>query len=229
MQEAATHTFVFPDKAYYGKKIAKEKIYQFGSITSSLKKKFVQQIDRIVWQYKLAPETINIPASKNLTEIQVIDIQLKMDAATDLDETLLTAIDRAISMPLYYRIFAGEQIRFCMAFKRPSEADSRKQVVGSYFATAWSKASRTLSAAQPLPVALNMQKLYEYLLRSVIAQPARTGESLAEQVTRLVKVRHLTHSLEGLNGQLVREKQFNRQIDINREINKLRAQLQALQ
>lgn len=218
--------FVFPTQAFYGKKITKEKIYQYASPTPSVKQQFVQQIDKIIWQYKLAPETVNIPASKHLAEIQVIDIYLKGDPSS-LNEALLRVIDKAISMPLYYRMFAGEQQCFCMAYKRPNEADSNKWVVDSYFSTEWISTKDSLGEVQ-MPLALSMQVLYEQLLRSVITEPAKPSESLEEQVRRLEQIRNLDRELEKLNAQLVREKQFNRQVDINRDINRLKEQLSAI-
>ena len=219
--------FVFPAKALYGKKITKEKIYQYASPTAGVKQQFVQQIEKIIWQYKLAPETINIPATKQLAEIQVVDIHLKGDAPPTFNEALLRVIDKAISMPLYYRIFAGEQQCYCMAFKRPNEADSGKWVVDAYFASPWFSPTHT-QAVPPMPIALNMQGLYELLLRSVIAEPAKPGESIGEQIGRLSQLRNLNRQIEVLTAQLMREKQFNRQVDINRQINQLKDQVELL-
>ena len=219
--------FTFPAQAFYGKKITKEKIYQYASPTAGVKQQFVQQIDKIIWQYKLAPETINIPATKQLAEIQVVDIHFKGDAPPTFNEALLRVIDKAISMPLYYRIFAGDQQCYCMAFKRPNEADSGKWVVDAYFASPWFNPAHT-QAAPPMPIALNMQGLYELLLRSVIAESAKPGESISEQIGRLSQLRSLDRQIEVLTAQLMREKQFNLQVDINRQINQLKDQVELL-
>lgn len=219
--------FTFPTQALYGRKITKEKIYQYASPLAGVKQQFVQQIDKIIWQYKLAPETINLPVSKHIAEIQVLDIWLKGEPPAELNEVLLRVIDKAISMPLYYRVYAGEQVKYCMAYKRPSDAESTKWVVDAYFASPWISAADSQTLA-PMPIALNMQGLYELLLRSVIAEPAKPGESIAEQIARLGQLRSLSRQLEVLTGQLVREKQFNRQVDINRQINQLKSQLEGL-
>jgi hypothetical protein len=42
---------------------------------------------------------------------------------------------------------------------------------------------------QPLPIALDLHSLYEQLLRSLLPQAARPGESLPEQVERLTRLR----------------------------------------
>lgn len=227
---SALFSYQFPANAHYGKKVTKEKIYQFASPTAAVKQKFVQQIERIVWQYKLAPETINIPATKHLAEIQVFDIWLKnANTSIALDEALLKTIDKAISMPLYYRVFSNDQVKFCMAYKRPSEADASQWVVENYFASPWLNIAHAEKIAQPLPLALNMRDLYEQLLRSLINDTARPGEQLAEQLARISQRRNLLKLLDSLTAQLVREKQFNRQIETNRQINALKDQLALLQ
>ena len=47
----------FPAHARVGKIVAKENFY--GNIDNSTKNLFQDEIARIIWEYKLAPETIN--------------------------------------------------------------------------------------------------------------------------------------------------------------------------
>ena len=73
-----------------------------------------------------------------------------------------------------------------------------------------------------------MQGLYEQLLRSLVTEPAKPSETLQAQMERLSHARRLTKTLESLTTLLIREKQFNRQIGINRQINQLKSQLDLL-
>ena len=58
--QPVTH-YQFPTNARFGRKLTKEKIYQYASPTNAVKQKFVQQIDKMIWQYKLASNTVNLP------------------------------------------------------------------------------------------------------------------------------------------------------------------------
>ena len=71
--------FDYPKKAFFGKTIPKTKFYEHGNVSSKLKELFVKQVDQITWLYKLAPETINVQATKGVPEIQVFEIALKGD------------------------------------------------------------------------------------------------------------------------------------------------------
>lgn len=53
------------------------KIYEHGSPSSAVKVLFVRQVEQIAWQFKLAPETINLMGTRSVPEIQIFSIFLK--------------------------------------------------------------------------------------------------------------------------------------------------------
>lgn len=53
----------YPKQAAFGRVLPKNKIYEHSGANTRLKELFVEQVEQIVWQYKLAPETINLPLS----------------------------------------------------------------------------------------------------------------------------------------------------------------------
>jgi hypothetical protein len=67
----------YPKQAAFGRTLPKNKIYEHSGANTRLKDLFVEQVEQIVWRYKLAPETINLPAKPGVPEIQVFAIQLK--------------------------------------------------------------------------------------------------------------------------------------------------------
>ncbi len=214
--------FDFPPQAKVGRVLPKSKIYQHGRVSAALRERFVRQVDLITWQYKLAPETINLPARGGVAEIEVFDIVLKADA---LDEDVLRAIDRAIPLPIVFQLHHGQRTRMVAAHKRPSAAEAGKWVVGDYFAGAWQPAA---AAGRALPIALDLHSLYEQLLRSLLPQAARPGESLPEQVERLTHLRSLQNEYKKLEARLHKEIQFNRKVALNAELRKIGATMENL-
>jgi len=59
--------FNFPPQAKVGRVLPKSKIYQHGRVSVALRERFVRQVEQITWQYKLAPETINLLARGGVT------------------------------------------------------------------------------------------------------------------------------------------------------------------
>lgn len=66
--------FAYPADARFGRILPKSKIYSHAKHSPSIRARFVMQIGEIVWQYKLSPETINLPLRDGITEVQVFDI-----------------------------------------------------------------------------------------------------------------------------------------------------------
>ncbi len=211
--------FHFPDQAKVDRVVAKNKIYEHGVVSNALRDKFVKQIDQIRWQYKLAPETINLTARPEAPEIQIFDIELK---APVLANEALAAIDRAIPFPIIFQLHHQQQIRMVAAYKRPSQAEAGKWVLGNYYATEWQPND---SVRQPLPLALDLLGLYEQLLRTLLPYPARAGEHIADQITRLETLLNLNKRQTKLQHRLNKEVQFNRKVVLNTELRQLREEI----
>ncbi len=212
----------YPAKAAFGRTLPKNKIYEHSGANTRLKNLFVEQVEQIVWQFKLAPETVNLPAKPGVPEIQVFAVSLK---TPELDHDVLRCIDGAVQFPILFELAHGDQVQVVACYKRPNEADASKWVVSDYFATGWLKAD---AERAPMPVALDLGGLYEQMLRRLIPLPARPQESLAEQVGRVLEIRVREREVEKTIARLAKEKQFNRKIEINGKLRRLKSELAEL-
>lgn len=207
--------FDYPTKARFGRKIPKSKLYENASANTKLKDKFVNQIEKIVWQYKLAPNTLNLDATNKVPEIQVFDIFLK---TKEVDQALLEVIDKAIPLPIIFQIHKGNKVKIKAAYKRPSESANNKWVIESYFESEWLDKD---VVKQPMPQALDLGKLYEQLLKSLMpveVTSSKTTQTLDEQVGIINQINSLQKELDKLNSKYKKEKQRNRQFEINKQI-----------
>jgi hypothetical protein len=214
--------FAFPEKARVGRMVPKNRIYAHAASTTALKDLFVRQVDRITWAYKLSPETINLPPGKAVKEFQVFTVALKTGK---LKEEILAAIDRAIPSPILFEVVYGPRLRYWAAYKRPSEADGSKWVISRYFSSEWLPREGETS---PLPVALDLDALYHSLLKGLLPFSLRPEESMDDFVQRTDRIGVLEREAEKVALRLKREKQFNRKVEINRELKKLTREIQAL-
>lgn len=217
-----TAFFEYPKAAAFGRVVPKNRIYEHAGASTALKDLFVTQVDQIVWKFKLAPETINLAATRAVSEIQVFGIGLRTDK---LDEEVLRAIDRAIPFPLIFELTWSGKRKTVAAFKRPSEADATKWVVSEYFATDWAPED---APRRPLPVALNLGALYDSILTSMMPVSATTGENIQARVARMETIRAKMREVERIKARLVREKQFNKRVAINSELRAAKQELERL-
>lgn len=214
-----TMFFDFPQNAKVDRSLPKSKIYEHVSPSRGVKDLFVKQVEKITWLYKLSPETINIPARGGVQEIQVFNISLKMGS---LKEEVLQTIDKAIPSPILHRLEYQGKVKYALAYKRPSEADSSKWVLSSYFSTDWFvREAKKVS----LPLVLDLSALYEQLITNVIALPHRSGESLDGYVARAEMLGKMKKEAEKVEIRIKREKQFNRKVELNRELREIHSQI----
>jgi hypothetical protein len=214
--------FTFPQSCAFGKILPKNKIYKHAKLSSDVREQFVRQVDKIVWQYKLAPETVNLPARPDVPEIQVFTIALK---TPEISEDVLRCIDQAIPFPIFYQLTFEDRIKAKAAYKRPNDADASKWVVGSYFETAWQPNNTEYSE---LPVVLDLAGLYEQMLRRLMPLPPRAGETLKAQMERLGLLRSKQNECRKMEARLQKEQQFNRKVELNAQLRQLKLELAKL-
>jgi Domain of unknown function (DUF4391) len=214
--------FAWPSQAAVGRPIAKSKIYAHAKPTAALRALFVEQVESITWAYKLSPETINLPAKPAVPEIEVFEVALKLP---DVSHSVLRCIDKAMPRPILFNLRFEAHTQPVAAYKRPSDAASDQWVLGDYHAAPWQQDG---DARPALPLALDLQGLYEQLLRQHLAVPARAGETLRDQLDRLAAMAAKQAAAAKLEARLNAEKQFNRKVEINAQLRTIRTELDAL-
>jgi hypothetical protein len=223
----------YPERTRLGRTVPKNRIALSGKATRRVRDQLTTRVVRIIWANKLAPETLKLPATRAVPEIQVFQLVLKPAGIGDeLPADILRCIDRAIGFPLIFELTASredgaarDQIRVAASYKRPSEAEAGQWVIGDYFAADWLPVN---TPRAPLPVALDLAGLYEQMLRQLIPLPARGGEPIAALAERQRQFATKQRECRRLEIRLHREKQFNRKVEINRQLRELKAELDTL-
>lgn len=216
----------YPKQAAFGRVLPKSKIYEHSGANTRLKDLFVEQVEQIVWQYKLAPETINLSARPGVPEIQIFSVQLK---STELHEDVLSCIDGAVQFPILFELNQGQgdqaKTQVMAAYKRQSQADASRWMLSSYFATDWMPAATARTA---MPLALDMAQLYAALLQRMLPIAARPQEALPDWIARVELVASKRREVEKTQAKLTKEKQFNRKVEINATLRQLKIELEKL-
>jgi len=212
----------YPKQSAFGRVLPKNKIYEHSGANARLKELFVDQVEQIIWQYKLAPETINLPAKPGVSEVQVFRIVLK---TAELSVEVLRCIDGAVQSPIVFELEHEAKIKVIAAHKRPLEADVTKWVCSEYFSTAWVPAN---SPRVAMPVVLDLSGLYEALLQRLIPLQVRPEESFASLLERFEGVKAKQREVEKVRARLAKEKQFNRKVEINAALRQLNHELAIL-
>ena len=211
--------FRWPASAAFGRTVPKARFYEHGNVRTALRDKFVDDIQRIIWAYKLADATIRLRGTSAVPEIQVFTIETKEH---DVTEDVLTAIDRSVHFPIVFEVASTERVRTVAAQKT---LGSRTPKLGPYFTTEWLPRD---APRQPLPTALDIPSLYEALLASLLPMDKRAGETVSEAIDRMEHGRKLQREIAGLEKKQRTEPQLNRQIELRRQLKEREAALAEL-
>ena len=203
----------WPEAAKFGRRVPKEKFYEHGTVSTAVREKFIDEVQRITWAYKLAEATINLPGTSAVPEIQVFTIDAKTD---DVSEGVLGAIDKAIPFPIIFEIARqrGEQpeARTVAAHKQLGTGALK---ISAYYSTAWQPGG---TRRQAMPTAITLPALYAALLQPLTPITARPGEEMSDVADRLAAVRKLEREVASLERKLRTEPQLNRKVELRRTL-----------
>lgn len=211
----------FPQTAYFGKRMPKEKFYAHLDVPNSIKRSFVSEIEQIVWQYKLSATTLNLEAGEKVKEIALLEVKLKTE---DFNKQLFQFIDRNISVYIVYLLRFRAECRLLVNFKEPILQKPNSFKVEESYLTDWMEEDKLELNIE----GLNIDALYESFVRQVAGERLKTilpDAELKEMVVRAKEVQKIERRIAQLEVRIRNEKQFNKQLEVAAEIKKLKEQL----
>lgn len=216
-----------PKTTEFNKRIPKQKFYENISVSPALKRIFVDQIKLIYWRNKIAPSTMNLEAGKNVTEIEVFEVKLN---SIPLDTAVLKQIDREIPYHIIFVLEYNGKYQAWTAYKEKSGNASGTFKVDTYYHTEWLPEDELALKLD----GLNMDVVYESYVRQIAGDALRKGagdapESLKESIERDKQIQALQKQIDTLQAKIRREKQLNRQMELNAELKKLKKQMEMQQ
>ena len=195
-----------PQSTQVNSRITKEKLYQNAAPLPQIREMIKNQIESIVWKNKLAQDTMSISSGETVTEIQIFEIKLRQK---EIDRRILPLIAKTIP----YKIL------FILVYK--DKVQAWIEAAGTFYNTDW----------QPLDgftlkfEGLNLDAVYENLARQISGGRLGTDGDIEEAVGRDKQRQKLERDIAALEKKLLREKQFNKQVELNSELKRLRKEL----
>ena len=212
-----------PRSTEYGKRIPKQKFYDNISISPELKRVFAEQIAAIFWSNKISPDTLNVAAGDTVDEIEVFTVKLNQSS---LDTRVLQQIDKQIPYHIIFLLKYKDRLQAWIGYKEAAASGSNAFKVSRYYHTDWMTEDELHLSID----GLNMEAVYESLVRQIAGDKlqADSGESPKESVERDEKKKQLEKQIAALESKMRREKQLNRQMEMNAELKRLRRSLEVL-
>ena len=207
-----------PKTTEFNKRIPKQKFYENMDISPVLKKVFVEQVKIIYWRNKIAASTTNLAAGNDVTELEVFEVRLSSPV---LDDSLLRQIDKEIPYHILFLLEYDGKYQALIGYKEAAASGNKALKVNGYYHTEW-----LIEDELPLKLeGLNVDAVYENFVRQIAGDRLKTeasGESLKESVERYEKKQTLKKQIATLQAKIRKEKQLNKQMQMNTELKKLK-------
>ena len=212
-----------PKSTEFNRRIPKQKFYENLTVSPALKRVFVDQIKVIFWRNKIAATTMNLAAGETVTEVEIFEVKL---AEPKLDESVLRQIDKEIPYHIIFLLECDGKYQAWTAYKEAVASGNNAFKVGTYYHTDWLEETEL-----PLKIdGLSMDKVYENFVRQIAGDvlQAEKQESLKDSVDRDNRRQELQKQIAALQLKVRKEKQLNKQVQLNSVLKKLKLELEKL-
>ena len=207
-----------PASTAFDRRIPKQKFYEELPLTPALRRVFVGQINAIWWRSKIAPATANLAPGRTVTELEVFELQL---AQPSLDEGVLRAIDKRIPYPILYLLTCDGRCQAWIGYQPAGQGGARV-----YYHTAWQPQEDLKLELRGLDTDVAYENFVRQIAGGALDTPA--AEPLPRSIARDQRRRALEKQIAVLQNKIRREKQLNRQVELNGELKRLRKEMECL-
>lgn len=208
----------FPPSTVVGKPVPKSAFYKHLEVNGRMKQHFVDDVASLRWLYKLAPSTLNVADGTTVHEIVVFSAMLKSKECPD---DVFLFIDQNMPRHVVFVLEYGEQYKVMLNYKEWTDGRNSAFRIVRTFTTEWLTADQLALTIE----GLTMDAVYEVMA----GQVSGFGTSKSEDTKRLVELEALIakgrREVEALQKRIRGERQLNRQMAMNSEARKLKAQI----
>ena len=208
----------YPTSTHVDRLVPKTAFYKHLEINTRLKMRFVEDVERIQWLYKLAPSTMNVDEGKAVHEIVVFLVTLKVEDT--LDDVFL-AIDRQMPRYVVFVLQYANRSRLLLNYKEWADADKTRFNILKTFRTKWMPLAKVKLELQGRHWIISTKRLpvrFPDLVR-----PTPQIMALQDELTRKRR------AAEVLQKRVRNEKQFAKQMELNSEARTLKREIAKLE
>lgn len=188
-----------PKECIVDKFIPKKIFYEKVSLSTNLKQEFVDKIDKIYWKYKISEDTLNISKTENVEEIEIFELTLKEKVNC---QNIIKVITKNIPYIILFEICYKDEVQY--AIKHNDDI---------YFTNWNEKIDFNFNG-------IDLNAVYENIIRSV-TNISEQSNNIDEELEKDKKLKEIQKEIERLESKIKAEKQFNKKVELNQQINKM--------
>jgi len=198
--------FELPKDCYVNKFLPKKIFYEKVGVSSGVKDEFVNLIDRITWLYKLSPDTIGIPKTDNIEEIQIFQIDVR---------------EKSIPLSVIKTITKGVKYKILFFIKYNDDFSYAVKVEDNIYSSEWNE--KIIFEFN----AINLELVYENIVKCIIKEESN-NKKFNDIIENINQKSDLEKKINQIKQKIKNEKQFNKKNELNMKLNKLLKEMEDL-
>lgn len=197
--------FNLPKSCEVNRFIPKKTFYEKIGVSTAIKDEFIDLIDKIIWKYKLSEDTLGVNKTDKIEEIQIFEMNLK---EKKFPKNIIKVIAKSIPYQILFVIRYNNEV--CYSIK-----------VNDIYFTEWNENINIIFDG------LSLETIYENIVKSIIkgTETKKDFEVLLENKDRQIE---LHKRLGQLKNKMKVERQFNKKVELNKQIKKIESELEDL-
>lgn len=210
----------FPANTLVKKNVPKSVFYKHLEVSTSMKRIFVNDVERITWAYKFAPSTLNVIDGKTVHEITVFEVDMKvMECPTEM----FVFIDKNIPRHTIFILNNEDRSSVVINYKEAVLGNNPQPFkVTKTYHTEWKK---TEDLDLKLD-GLSMDAIYDSFVRQIAGgQITETTGTLKEDIKISQEQEVLKKEIAALKKRVAEEKQPQKKFELHKQLKTLEQQL----
>lgn len=185
-----------PKECIVDKFIPKKIFYEKVSLSTNLKQEFVDKIDKIYWKYKISEDTLNISKTENVEEIEIFELTLKEKVNC---QNIIKVITKNIPYIILFEICYKDEVQYAIKHNDDIYFTNWNEKIDFYFN------------------GIDLNAVYENIIRSV-TNISEQSNNIDEELEKGKKLKEVQKEIERLENKMKAEKQFNKKVELNKQI-----------
>lgn len=195
-----------PKECLVNKYIPKRTFYEKVNISKAIQQEFVDKVEKIIWNYKVSEENINVSKTENVEEIEIFELVLKEKYEV---KNIIKVITKEIPYPILFFIKFNEEFQYAIKYK------------DNIYFSKWNNDIKFNFAD------FNLEKVYENIVKDITNIESNI-EDIQVELKKQQEIIKIQSEINGLESQIKKEQQFNRKVELNKRILELKNKMEEL-
>lgn len=211
---------LLPAHTVVNKIMDKAKFMKFAELSTASRKEMSENVERLRMANTIKESTIHIEKGKNVVEISVFEIMLK---TKEFSDRLVKEIDSTIPKNIVYVLRYENKAQLVVSYKEKSQNSSKYKVIKIY-RTGW----KNYEEFELVINGLNLDIVFNNILQQIAEDKVKIEDhsTIKETIEKSIDIEKLNRKIDQLNNKYKKERQYNKQLEIKKEIYKLQKQLE---